>query len=150
MRTTVIYKLYSAKINKSFISYTTDMKRAMCNLKCYKKTRRLHWSKSADIIAQDDAECIVLQRYEDAPNRNFILGELNKFKALEDQDVLVNKLIFLKSKEVRLKENREKYHETNAQLKYYYANKFKINRANVLKKNEENGSTSSRGNSQKI
>ena len=150
MRTTVIYKLYSVKINKSFISYTTDMKRAMCNLKCYQKTGRVHRSKSADIIAQDDAECIVLQKYEDAPNRNFILGELNKFKALEDQDVLVNKLIFLKSKEVRLKENREKYHETNAQLKYYYANKFKINRANVLKKNEENGSTSSRGNAQKI
>ncbi|CAL6316831.1 unnamed protein product [Bathycoccus prasinos] len=106
------------------------MKRAMCNLKCYQKTGRVHRSKSADIIAQDDAECIVLQKYEDAPNRNFILGELNKFKALEDQDVLVNKLIFLKSKEVRLKENREKYHETNAQLKYYYANKFKINRAN--------------------
>ena len=65
MRTTVIYKLYSAKINKSFISYTTDMKRAMCNLKCYQKTGRVHRSKSADIIAQDDAECIVLQRYED-------------------------------------------------------------------------------------
>jgi hypothetical protein len=81
----------------------------------------------------------VLQRYENAPNRNFILGELNKFKALEDQDVLVNKLIFLKSKEVRLKENREKYHETNAQLKYYYANKFKINRANVLKKMKKSG-----------
>ncbi|CAL6391797.1 unnamed protein product [Bathycoccus prasinos] len=106
------------------------MKRAMYNLKCYQKTGRVHRSKSADIIAQDDAECIVLQRYEDAPNRNFILGELNKFKALEDQDVLVNKLIFLKTKEVRLKENREKYHETNAQLQYYYANKFKINRAN--------------------
>ncbi|CAL6299727.1 unnamed protein product [Bathycoccus prasinos] len=106
------------------------MKRAMCNLKCYQKTGRVHRSKSADIIAQDDAECIVLQRYEDAPNRNFILGELNKFKALEDQDVLVNKLIFLKTKEARLKENREKYHETNAQLQYYYANKFKINRAN--------------------
>ena len=54
MRTTVIYKLYSAKINKSFISYTTDMKRAMCNLKCYQKTGRVHRSKSADIIAQDD------------------------------------------------------------------------------------------------
>ncbi|CAL6303338.1 unnamed protein product [Bathycoccus prasinos] len=106
------------------------MKRAMCNLKCYQKTGRVHRSKSADIIAQDDAECIVLQRYEDAPNRNFILGELNKFKALEDQDVLVNKLVFLKTKEARLKENREKYHETNAQLQYYYANKFKINRAN--------------------
>ena len=79
MRTTVIYKLYSTKINKSFISYTTDMKRAMSNLKCYKKTGRVHRSKSADIIAQDDAECIVLQKYEDAPNRNFILGELNKF-----------------------------------------------------------------------
>ena len=103
MRTTVIYKLFSAKINKSFISYTTDMKRAMCNLKCYKNTGRVHRSKSADIIAQDDAECIVLQRYENAPNRNFILGELNKFKASEDQDVLVNKLVFLKSKEVRLK-----------------------------------------------
>jgi len=138
-RTTIIYKLFSAKINKSFISYTTDMKRAMSNLKCYKNTGRVHRSKSADIIAQDDAECIVLQRYEDAPNRNFILGELNKFKALEDQDVLVNKLIFLKSKEVRLKENREKYHETNAQLKYYYANKFKINRANVLKKMKKSG-----------
>ena len=138
-RTTIIYKLYSAKINKSFISYTTDMKRAMCNLKCYQKTGRVHRSKSADIIAQDDAECIVLQRYENAPNRNFILGELNKFKALEDQDVLVNKLIFLKSKEVRLKENREKYHETNAQLHYYYANKFKINRANVLKKMKKSG-----------
>jgi len=138
-RTTIIYKLFSAKINKSFISYTTDMKRAMCNLKCYKNTGRVHRSKSADIIAQDDAECIVLQRYENAPNRNFILGELNKFKALEDQDVLVNKLIFLKSKEVRLKENREKYHETNAQLKYYYANKFKINRANVLKKMKKSG-----------
>ncbi|CAL6402637.1 unnamed protein product [Bathycoccus prasinos] len=84
------------------------MKRAMSNLKCYQKTGRVHRSKSADIIAQDDAECIVLQRYEDAPNHNFILGELNKFKALEDQDVLVNKLIFLKSKEARLKENREK------------------------------------------
>ncbi|CAL6408674.1 unnamed protein product [Bathycoccus prasinos] len=106
------------------------MKRVMCNLKCYQKTGRVHRSKSADIIAQDDAECIVLQRYEDAPNRNFILGELNKFKALEDQDVLVNKLVFLKTKEARLKENREKYHETNAQLQYYYANKFKINRAN--------------------
>ena len=139
MRTTVIYKLYSVKINKSFISYTTDMKRAMCNLKWYQKTGRVHRSKSADIIAQDDAECIVLQRYEDAPNRNFILGELNKFKASEDQDVLVNKLIFLKTKEVRLKENREKYHETNAQLKYYYANKFKINRANVLKKMKKTG-----------
>jgi hypothetical protein len=81
----------------------------------------------------------VLQRYENAPNRNFILGELNKFKALEDQDVLVNKLIFLKTKEARLKENREKYHETNAQLKYYYANKFKINRANVLKKMKKTG-----------
>jgi len=138
-RTTIIYKLFSAKINKSFISYTTDMKKAMCNLKCYKKTGRVHRSKSADIIAQDDAECIVLQRYENAPNRNFILGELNKFKASEDQDVLVNKLIFLKSKEVRLKENREKYHETNAQLKYYYANKFKINRANVLKKMKKSG-----------
>ena len=138
-RTTIIYKLFSAKINKSFISYTTDMKRAMCNLKCYQKTGRVHRSKSADIIAQDDAECIVLQRYEDAPNRNFILGELNKFKALEDQDVLVNKLIFLKTKEARLKENREKYHETNAQLKYYYANKFKINRANVLKKMKKTG-----------
>ena len=138
-RTTIIYKLFSAKINKSFISYTTDMKRAMCNLKCYKNTGRVHRSKSADIIAQDDAECIVLQRYENAPNRNFILGELNKFKALEDQDVLVNKLIFLKTKEVRLKENREKYHETNAQLKYYYANKFKINRANVLKKMKKSG-----------
>ena len=44
MRTTVIYKLYSAKINKSFISYTTDMKRAMCNLKCYQKTGRVHRS----------------------------------------------------------------------------------------------------------
>ncbi|CAL6338981.1 unnamed protein product [Bathycoccus prasinos] len=75
------------------------MKRAMCNLKCYQKTGRVHRSNSADIIAQDDAECIVLQKYEDAPNRNFILGELNKFKALEDQDVLVNKLIFLQSKE---------------------------------------------------
>ena len=138
-RTTIIYKLFSAKINKSFISYTTDMKRAMCNLKCYKNTGRVHRSKSADIIAQDDAECIVLQRYEDAPNHNFILGELNKFKALEDQDVLVNKLIFLKTKEARLKENREKYHETNAQLKYYYANKFKINRANVLKKMKKTG-----------
>ncbi|CAL6353859.1 unnamed protein product [Bathycoccus prasinos] len=121
------------------------MKQAMCNLKCYQKTGRVHRSKSADIIAQDDAECIVLQRYEDAPNRNFILGELNKFKALEDQDVLVNKLIFLKSKEARLKENREKYHETNAQLKYYYANKFKINRANVLKKMKKTGRLHSEG-----
>ncbi|CAL6363431.1 unnamed protein product [Bathycoccus prasinos] len=84
------------------------MKRAMCNLKCYQKTGRVHRSKSADIIAQDDAECIVLQRYEDAPNRNFISGELNKFKALEDQD------------------------------------------GKCFEKNEENGSTSSRGNSQKI
>ena len=139
MRTTVIYKLYSAKINKSFISYTTDMKRAMCNLKCYQKTGRVHRSKSADIIAQDDAECIVLQKYEDAPNRNFILGELNKFKASEDQDVLVNKLVFLKSKEVRRKEGRERYHETNAQLQYYHMNKYKINRANVLKKMKKSG-----------
>ena len=139
MRTTVIYKLYSSKINKSFISYTTDMKRAMCNLKCYKKTGRVHRSKSADIIAQDDAECIVLKKYDDVPDRNFILSELNTFKALEDQDVLVNKLVFLKSKEVRRKESRERYHETNAQLQYYYANKYKINRANVLKKMKKSG-----------
>ena len=139
MRTTVIYKLYSAKINKSFISYTTDMKRAMGNLKCYQKTGRVHRSKSADIIAQDDAECIVLKKYDDAPDRNFILSELNTFKALEDQDVLVNKLVFLKSKEVRRKDSRERYHETNAQLQYYYANKYKINRANVLKKMKKSG-----------
>ena len=43
-RTTIIYKLFSAEINKSFISYTTDMKRAMSNLKCYKKTGRVHLS----------------------------------------------------------------------------------------------------------
>ncbi|CAL6440421.1 unnamed protein product [Bathycoccus prasinos] len=107
------------------------MKRAMCNLKCYQKTGRVHRSKSADIIAQDDAECIVFQRYEDAPNRNFILGELNKFKALEDQDVLVNKLVFLKSKEVRLKENRESHLEKTPNLQQ---DEKKYNEFQLLKK----------------
>ena len=138
-RTTIIYKLYWAKLNKSFISYMTDIKRAMYNLKCYQKTGRVHRSKSADIIAQDDAEVTVLQKYDDAPNHNFILSELNKFKALEDQNVLVNKLVFLKSKEDKLREGRERYHETNAQLQHYYANRDKINRANVLKKMKKTG-----------
>ena len=149
MRTTIIYKLYSPKLNKSYISYTTDMKRAMYNLKCYQKTGRVHRSKSADIIAQDDAECIVLKKYDDVPDRNFILSELNTFRALEDQDVLVNKLVFLKSKEVRRKESRERYHETNAQLQYYYANKYKINRANVLKKMKKTGRLPQEGTLQK-
>ena len=54
MRTTVIYKLYSAKINKSFISYTTNMKRVVFNLKSYLKTGRANRSKSREIIAQGD------------------------------------------------------------------------------------------------
>ena len=92
MRTTVIYKLYSVKINKSFISYTTDMKRAMCNLKCYQKTGRVHRSKSREIIAQGDYEITVLQKYEGVPH-NHIMTEINRFKSEEGPDILENKMV---------------------------------------------------------
>ena len=90
MRTTVIYKLYSAKINKSFISYTTNMKRVVFNLKSYLKTGIANRSKSREIIAQGDYEITVLQKYEGVPH-NQIMTEINRFKSEEDPDVLESK-----------------------------------------------------------
>ena len=86
-RTTIIYKLFSAKINKSFISYTTNMKRVVFNLKSYLKTGRANRSKSREIIAQGDYEITVLQKYEGVPH-NHIMTEINRFKSEEDPDVL--------------------------------------------------------------
>ena len=53
-RTTIIYRLYSPALNKSSISYTTNMKRVVFNLKSYLKTGRANRSKSREIIAQGD------------------------------------------------------------------------------------------------
>ena len=39
-RTTIIYRLYSQTLNKSFISYTTNVQRALWNLKCYENDER--------------------------------------------------------------------------------------------------------------
>ena len=133
MRTTVIYKLYSTKLNKSFISYTTDMKRAMCNLKCYQKTGRVHRSKSREIIAQGDYEITVLQKYEGVPH-NHIMTEINRFMCEVDPDILENKMVYGKTEDEINTYCREMYDKTGAQLGYYYANCEKINRGNLLKK----------------
>ena len=98
MRTTVIYKLYSAKINKSFISYTTNMKRVVYNLKSHLKTRRANRSKSRDIIAQGDYEITVLQKYEGVPH-NHIMTEINRFKSEEGPDILENKMVYVKTED---------------------------------------------------
>ena len=137
-RTTIIYRLYSPSLNKSYISYTNNMKRVVFNLKSYLKTGRSHRSKSRQIIAQGDYEIIVLQKYEGA-SQTHIMSEINRFKAEEDPDVLENTIVYGKTEEEKRTYCREMYHRTGAQLGYYYANREKINRGNLLKKIKNGG-----------
>ena len=137
-RTTIIYRLYSPALNKSFISYTTNMKRVVFNLKSYLKTGRANRSKSREIIAQGDYEITVLQKYEGVPH-NHIMTEINRFKSEEDPDILENKMVYGKTENEKRTYCREMYHKTGAQLGYYYANCEKINRGNLLKRMKKNG-----------
>ncbi|CAL6319504.1 unnamed protein product [Bathycoccus prasinos] len=129
-RTTIIYRLYSQTLNKSFISYTTNVQRALWNLKCYEATNAKR-SKSRDIIRQGDYQVSVLA---EMPENVFTVEELDKYKNLEDQEVLVNPAIVHLTVDEKKKKYREKYHETGEQLGYYYQNREKILRANVLKR----------------
>jgi hypothetical protein len=137
-RTTIIYRLYSPALNKSFISYTTNMKRVVFNLKSYLKTGRANRSKSREIIAQGDYKITVLQKYEGVPH-NHIMTEINRFKTEEDPDILENKMVYGKTENEKRTYCREMYHKTGAQLGYYYANCEKINRGNLLKRMKKNG-----------
>ena len=137
-RTTIIYRLYSPALNKCFISYTTNMKRVIFNLKSYLKTGRVNRSKSGGIIAQGDYEINVLQKYEGVP-QSHIMSEINRYKSQEDPDVLENKMVYGKTTEEKRTYCRELYHRTGAQLGYYYANREKINRGNLLKKMKKSG-----------
>ena len=128
-RTTIIYKLYSQTLNKSFISYTTNIQRALWNLKCYETTNAKR-SKSRDIIRRGDYQVSVLA---EMPENVFTVEELDKYKNLEDQEVLVNPAIVHLTVEEKKKKYRDKYHETGEQLGYYQ-NREKILRANVLKR----------------
>ena len=49
-----LFTVYSPALKKFFISYTTNMKRVVFNLKSYLKTGRANRSKSREIIAQGD------------------------------------------------------------------------------------------------
>ena len=128
--TTIIYRLYSQTLNKSFISYTTNLQRALRNLKCYETTNAKR-SKSRDIIRRGDYQVSVLA---EMPENVFTVEELDKYKNLEDQEVLVNPAIVHLTVEEKKKKYRDKYHETGEQLGYYYQNREKILRANVLKR----------------
>ena len=129
-RTTIIYRLYSPALNKSYISYTTNLQRALWNLKCYETTNAKR-SKSGEIIRRGDYQVSVLA---EMPENVFTVEELDKYKNLEDQKVLVNPVIVHLTVEERKKRYRDKYHETGEQLGYYYQNREKILRANVLKR----------------
>ena len=104
-RTTIIYRLYSQTLNKSFISYTTNVQRALWNLKCYETTNAKR-SKSRDIIRQGDYQVSVLA---EMPENVFTVEELDKYKNLEDQEVLVNPAIVHLTAEEKKKKYREKF-----------------------------------------
>ena len=83
-------------------------------------------------------EINVLQKYEGVP-QSHIMSEINRYKSQEDPDVLENKMVYGKTTEEKRTYCRELYHRTGAQLGYYYANREKINRGNLLKKMKKSG-----------
>ena len=129
-RTIIIYKLYSPALNKSYISYTTNLQRALWNLKSYEITGT-NRSKSGDIIRQGDYETVVL---DEVAKDTFSPGDIAKYKNFEDQTILVNPVLVPQSPEERKMCNRQRYHNTLQQLGYYHQNRKEILRAGVLRR----------------
>ena len=121
----IIFKMYSKKLDKSFIGSTTiELIKAIWTMKSLANTGR---STLARDIISSGYYLTILAEYENI-SKDDLRDEVKKYKNMENQDVLVNPV------RRKTKTQKEKYRETKYQLKLYYQNRDEILKRNALKR----------------